>query len=63
MTMTASESFLKEIEDTRYIEHTLSPEVGFPVIFCPFCEAVVDHSGCDCGQYLPTYDRTPEEEL
>lgn len=26
---------------------------------CPFCDTVVDHTGCDCGHYLPTYD--PEE--
>lgn len=62
MIATSSELFLKEIEDTRYIEYTLSPEVGFPVIFCPVCEAVVDHSGCDCGEFLPTAEEIPEED-
>ena len=31
-----------------------------PRIVCPYCEAEVDHTGCDCGEYLPTYD-PPEE--
>lgn len=30
--------------------------------FCHVCEAVVDHDGCDCGEYLPTYDTAEEQD-
>ncbi|MGW5147566.1 hypothetical protein [Rhodococcus koreensis] len=68
MTATAGEKFVEAVEaHIAYADEALLTMVDhdlawMPTLFCPVCESVVDHTGCDCGEFLPTYDPDRDEE-